>query len=122
MNRPRSNAAVAIGSLLTERQWMSQVTDAAEMFGWTWAHFRPAMTTKGWRTPVSGPLGKGWPDLTLIRGDRIVFAELKVQDGRLTSEQREVLDILGRAVPVYTWRPTDLPAVLDVLRTDGGTP
>ena len=37
-------------------------------------------------------------------------------DGRLTPDQRRVLELLSQAVPVYTWRPTDLPAVLEVLR------
>ena len=83
MTRP-SNAATALASLVTEREWQGQVTQAAEMLGWTWCHFRPAMTTKGWRTPVSGPMGAGFPDLILCRGDRLIMAELKSQDGRLT--------------------------------------
>ena len=44
---------------MTEREFQQQVTDLAELYGWAWAHFRPAQPTKGWRTPVSGPLGKG---------------------------------------------------------------
>jgi len=112
-----SNAATAVASLISERDWMRQVTDAAELFGWAWAHFRPAMTSKGWRTPVSGPLGKGFPDLVLVRDDRLLFAELKRQDARgLDPDQQRVLELLGEAVPVYTWRPADLPAVLEVLR------
>ena len=112
----QSNAATAIASLTSERDWMAVVTDAAELFGWGWAHFRPARTDRGWRTPVSGPLGAGWPDLILVRGASLIAAELKAQDGRLRPEQRDVLDAHGRAVPTYTWRPTDLPAVLEVLR------
>ncbi len=111
-----SHATIAIASLISEKDWQRQVTDAAEMFRWTWAHFRPAMTSKGWRTPVSGPMGAGFPDLILCRGDRLLLVELKSQDGRLTPDQRRVLELLGQAVPVYTWRPTDLPAVLEVLR------
>ena len=112
----QSNAATAIASLVTEREWQGQVTQAAELLGWSWVAWRPAMTAKGWRTPVSGPLGKGWPDLTLVRGERLILAELKAEGGRLTPEQRAVLEIIGRAVPVYTWRPADLPAVLETLR------
>jgi len=112
----RSHAATAIASLVTERQFMAQVCQLAEVLGWSWAHFRPAMTSKGWRTPVSGPLGAGFPDLLLCRGDRIIAAELKSQDGRLSPAQREVLDIIGRAVPVHVWRPADLDAVAGLLR------
>ena len=94
---------------------MAQVVQAAELFGWQHVHFRPARTERGWRTPVSGPLGKGWPDLELKR-ERTVYAELKSQDGRLTPEQRAVHDVLRAAGDeVYVWRPSDLPEVLEVL-------
>jgi hypothetical protein len=112
----RSHVATAVASLVTERDWQRQVTDAAELFGWTWAHFRPARTDRGWRTPVSGPSGAGFPDLVLARGDRLILAELKAEGGRLTPEQRDVLDVLRQAVECHVWRPTDLPAVLEVLR------
>jgi hypothetical protein len=112
----RSTAAVAIASLISERDWQRQVTDAAELFGWTWVHFRPARTERGWRTPVSGPLGKGWPDLTLIR-ERVVYVELKAQGARLTPEQQAVHEALVRAgAEVQFWRPSDLNAAVDVLR------
>lgn len=115
MTRP-SNAATAIASLISEREWQSQVTQAAEMLGWSWAHFRPAMTTKGWRTPVSGPLGAGFVDLVMVRGDRLIMAELKSQAGRLTPVQRNVLDVLRPAAEVHVWRPADLEIVMEVLR------
>jgi hypothetical protein len=112
----RSNAAVAIASLISERDWQRQVTDAAELFGWTWVHFRPARTEHGWRTPVSGPLGKGWPDLTLVR-ERIVYVELKAEGASLTPEQRAVHDALRAArAEVHTWRPSDLNPAMEVLR------
>ncbi len=112
-----SHAAFAVASLITEREFQRQVTDAAELFGWSWVAWRPAMTAKGWRTPVSGPLGKGWPDLTLVRDDRLIFAELKSQDGRLTPAQRDVLDLLGHTAEVHVWRPSDLDEVLDTLNS-----
>ena len=91
-----SPASKAIASLVIEREWQRQVTDAAELFGWTWGHFRPAQTSKGWRTPVSGPLGSGYPDLILVRDGRLIFADLKAQDGRLSPDQRHVLATRGR--------------------------
>jgi hypothetical protein len=50
-------------------------------YGWRAAHFRPARTAKGWRTPVAAD-GAGFPDLVLVRRTRIVAAELK--SGRVT--------------------------------------
>lgn len=114
---------------LTEAQFLRQVTELAEIFGWGWSHFRPAMTTKGWRTPVSGPLGKGWPDLVLVRESdrRLVFAELKGEGGRTTTEQDRVLDALrclegmwdtlpGPTIEVKVWRPDQWPEIEATLR------
>jgi VRR-NUC domain len=59
----------------------------------------------------------GWPDLTLARGTRLVFAELKTAKGRVRAEQREWLDALEVAgVQVFVWRPSDWPAIRDALR------
>lgn len=114
---------------MTEMEFQRQVTDLATIFGWSWAHFRPAQTAKGWRTPVSGPLGKGFPDLILVRerDRRLIFAELKADKGRLTDEQAAVLSALGELegpdrgpletqVQVVVWRPVDFDAIERVLR------
>ena len=113
----RSNAATAIASLVSEKDWQRQVTDAAELYGWRWAHFRPAQRANGhWMTPVSGPLGVGFPDLVLAR-ERVIFAELKAEGAHLSPPQRAVRESLHRAgAEVYVWRPSDLPAVLEALR------
>jgi hypothetical protein len=101
---------------MTEAEFQRQVTDAAELFGWSWVHFRPAQTSKGWRTPVSGPLGKGWPDLVLIRGERLIFAELKTDGAALTPEQDWVNALLAATAEVYVWRPADWPEIKRELR------
>lgn len=92
----------------------------ATVLGWEHASFRPAQTSHGWRTPVTGELGKGWPDLTLVRARdrRLVFAELKADDGVLSPDQEHVLESLrslaggfggaGARVDVVVWRPRDL--------------
>jgi hypothetical protein len=67
---------------------------------------------------VSGPLGKGWPDLTLvrIRDRRLVFAELKRDGAKATADQAAVLAALGTAAECHVWRPADLEAIAEVLR------
>jgi hypothetical protein len=82
----------------------------AAIYGWEWVHFRPAQTSRGWRTPVQGPLGKGWPDLEMVRerDSGHIYVELKTEVGRLSPEQREVHRVLGRIHEVYVWRPADL--------------
>lgn len=107
------------GAPLSEAEFQRQVTDLATMLGWSWAHFRPARTSHGWRTPVSGPLGAGWPDLTLIRGDRIIFAELKSDRGRPTPDQTFALTLLSGAAETYVWFPADLERIALVLGSPG---
>jgi hypothetical protein len=59
----------------------------------------------------------GYPDLTLVRGGRMVFAELKAQDGRLSAEQTAWLDALKQTkAEVYVWKPSDWPTIKRVLR------
>jgi len=84
--------------LLTERAWMRLVTDYAHLRGWLVYH--------SWRSDHSPA---GYPDLTLVRGERLVFAELKSQRGELTSSQRAWLTDLERVpgVTVAVWRPDD---------------
>jgi VRR-NUC domain len=86
------------------------------------AHFRPARTEKGWRTAGAYD-AQGWPDLVLVR-DRVIFAEVKVQRGRLQPDQVVWLDALREAEQeVYVWRTSDWlsGAVEDVLRAKVGT-
>ena len=90
---------------MTENTLLSAVLSLAELFGWRTLHIRPAMTEHGWRSPVQGD-GKGFPDVLAIRGDRILAAELKSDQGRLTDEQRAWLDVLAQAgVETHLWRP-----------------
>ncbi len=113
---------------LTERDFQRQVTELAELFGWQWVHFRTAINARGQHmTPVSGPLGKGWPDLVLThaRRRRIIFAELKRDAGYETPEQRRVMEHLselvtdsphGPHVAVHVWRPRDWDEIERTLR------
>lgn len=100
---------------MSEAEWQCTVIDLAHVHGWKVAHFRPARTDKGWRTPVSAD-GRGFPDLVLVR-DRLLFVELKNDAGRLTVEQRHWLDDLQAAgAQVAVWRPRDFDQVLETLK------
>jgi hypothetical protein len=101
---------------VSELDFQRQVIELARLFRWRVAHFRAAKTSKGWRTAVQAD-GAGFPDLVLVR-DRIVFAELKAERGRLSPEQAAWLEALGRVpgLAVHVWRPSDLEAIAEVLR------
>jgi hypothetical protein len=102
---------------ISERDFTDQILDLAKLLGWTRAHFRPAMTKHGWRTPVQGD-GVGFPDLILVRPPRLIAAELKTKVGKLRPEQTAWLDLL-RACPgveVHVWRPADFDDITATLR------
>jgi hypothetical protein len=101
---------------LSEAAWQAQVLDLATICGWHVLHVRPGRTVHGYRVPVTGDLGRGWPDVLLAR-ERIVIAELKSASGQLTPDQARVHDLLRAAgVAVFVWTPDDLDAVMEVLR------
>ena len=96
---------------IRERDWQRTVTDYAELMGFSWAHFRAARTKHGWRTPVEGPLGRGFPDLVLTR-ERVVFVELKGSRGKPSAIQVAVHASLRQAgAEIYCWGPDDWPEV-----------
>lgn len=100
---------------MTEDQFQKQIIDLAHLYSWKIAHFRPALTEKGWRTPVSAD-GAGFVDLVLVR-DRVIFAEIKSKSGRLTDQQRDWgVALLAADAEYYTWRPSDWDSVMEILK------
>jgi hypothetical protein len=90
---------------LSEKDFQRQVLDVAHIFGWVVYH---PMLSK-WSE-------RGFPDLTMVRRDRLVFAELKRQSGKTSEHQDQWLALLGAtAAEVYVWRPSDLETIAAVL-------
>ena len=98
-----------------EADFQQAVAEFAQLVGWRVAHFRPARNHRGRHmTPVAYD-GVGWPDLVLVR-DRLIVAELKTKQGRVTDQQQAWLDALAAAgVETYLWRPDDWPDIEAVL-------
>jgi hypothetical protein len=59
-------------------------------------------------TAVQGD-GAGFPDLVLVRGDRLIFSELKTDTGRVSDNQRQWIEALEATckAEVYVWRTAD---------------
>jgi hypothetical protein len=102
---------------MTERDFQRAVVETARLFGWRVAHFRPARRNDGtWRTPVEGD-GAGFPDLVLLRRERMMVRELKVGTGKLTREQEDWLRWFRDAgVDACVWRPEEWPGIEEELR------
>lgn len=87
---------------MTEDELLLAITEAATLLGWRWHHFR--------RSDKGIQMGHtGFPDLVLAKGGRVLFLELKAQEGHVTSEQLRWLQALPDALVV---RPWDLDAVI----------
>lgn len=85
---------------ISERAWQAQVLELATLYRWTWYH-----------THDSRRSNPGFPDLVLVR-DRVLFAELKTDRGRLTNDQLGWISRLEEAgAEAFVWRPKDLDDV-----------
>ena len=96
----------------SERNLQNRILEAAKALGWLTYH-----------THDSRRSAPGYPDLTLVRSRRLIFAELKSVKGKVTAEQQEWLDRLSATgAECYTWRPADLQTALTILTADRYTP
>jgi hypothetical protein len=123
MTRRALNAA----GELNEAGFQAQVIGLARVYGWRIYHApdnRPAGRS-GKPQRLAAPEGRGFPDLVLVKGPRLIFAELKTRTGRLQPGQEEWLEALREvdkaiiqsceyqgpdqppSVEAYLWRPAD---------------
>jgi hypothetical protein len=91
---------------LTEKQFQRQVLDVARIYGWRVYH---PMLSK-WSE-------RGFPDLTMVRPPRVIFAELKRDNGKLTVHQDEWAEMLQDCpgVEYFVWRPFQLDEIAKLL-------
>lgn len=98
----------------SEAAFQQQVVNLAGYYGWRCYHTHDSRRSQA-----------GFPDLVLVRGPELIFAELKTDKGRVRAEQQlwirdleqvstaialdlEQLDHDSQAcVDVYLWRPAD---------------
>ncbi len=105
------DSAAFLDAQMTEKQWLAQVKAAAKAAGWLVYHNFDARR--------SDP---GFPDLVMVRSgatsghERVIFAELKTEKGKVRPEQWEWIDALRDAEqPTYVWRPSDWSSIEKVL-------
>ena len=97
---------------VTEREWQNLVIGLATSRGWK--HYHPPDNK-----PVNGRIQKvvaGFPDLVMIKGDRLVFVELKRETGRVSPEQVDWLASLrATGAECYVWRPSMVAEAIKIL-------
>lgn len=82
---------------MSEAQLQSNVRRMATVCGWKIYHTRDSRKSD-----------IGFPDLVLVRKNRLLFVELKSEKGKITPEQREWLHVLmlTKRVETFLWRPS----------------
>lgn len=103
--------AALLDDLEDERSFQRWVIAYAELRGWRCWHDNYALRNS-----------RGLPDLIMARGQRLVFAELKTEAGRVRPEQREwlaqlltIAEVSNGAMDVYIWRPSDRQIIERIL-------
>jgi len=96
-----------VTTTVTEKQLQSDIIRIAKRCGW-----------KVYHTHDSRRSEYGYPDLTMVRRDRLIFAELKRELGKPTPEQSEWLEDLSMVLgaEVYIWRPQEMNEIEGVLK------
>jgi hypothetical protein len=114
------DARARMARAMTEDELLQAITEAATFLGWRWFHIR--------RSDLAIVQGhQGFPDLVLAKAGRVLFLELKRQDGTTTASQVEWIAALtgggdraltgaGGYVDAFVARPDQLDAILAELK------
>ncbi len=113
------NARQVMDRAMSEADLQRSIVDLARTLGWTVLHIddarREVVNAAGQRRLVGDKNAAGLPDLIMLR-ERIVWAELKRERGRLRPTQQHILaDLRHAGAEVYLWKPSDWPAIQQTL-------
>lgn len=91
---------------VSEKQWQAWVIKLARLSGYLCYH--PYDSRRS---------AYGYPDITLVRPPRLIFAELKTEKGKPTEYQQMWGEALVKCpgVEYYLWRPSQWKEVRDIL-------
>lgn len=95
-----------INRLIKERDFQQQIIEAAHLLDW-----------KVYHTYDSRRCQPGYPDLTMVKPPRVIFAEIKQEGKYPTPIQREWQEALRRCpgVEVYVWKPSQWEDAVKIL-------
>lgn len=112
---------------MSEKAFQAAVVEYARLEGWKVAHHHDSRRQVRPGVLVGDSDAAGVPDLLLVKGARLIFAELKREKTKPTPEQEDWLEALGQvqrysstrwdAPPeTYLWRPRMWAEIEDVLK------
>lgn len=105
---------------ISEAAFQAQILELAKLRGWRVGHFRRVRVQRKngscyYETPVAAD-GAGFPDLILVRRDRVIFVELKVGRNKPTDEQVAwMAALINAGADVRVWYPSDWNEIERVL-------
>jgi len=92
---------------MSERELCFAVIEAAKLLGWRVAHFHDSRRDVGGGVLVGDRDAAGFPDLVMVKYERLLFVELKSENGRLSAQQTAWIEELSPLAECYVWRPSD---------------
>lgn len=98
---------------MSEADFQDWVVRIAKMCNWSVHHVSPHQVRPG----VFRSDTPGWPDLTLVRKNELIFAELKTDAGRVSDHQKHWLNLLTEVAETYVWRPMNMVSIAARLNT-----
>ena len=70
-----------------------------------------------WHVLRSKGMRAGFPDLVLLRPPELIWVELKAPNGKVTTAQKEMHDMLRACgQTIYVWKPEDWDEIIEVLK------
>lgn len=98
---------------ISEASFQRTVEAVLTRFGWLYFH---APDNKPNRHGFIQNIKAGFPDLVAVRGNRVVYMELKREQGVVSDAQAEWHEALQQAgQEIYVFRPSDLEHVTAIL-------
>lgn len=89
----------------SEKEYQDAVVEYARLRGWLVFHPFDSRHSEA-----------GYPDLTLAKGERLIFAEMKRDGENPTPAQRKWLAALEEAgAETYVWKPSNWNETMEVL-------
>ena len=90
-----------------QSEWQFQNFVIARAINNGWSHYHAPDNKPDKNGRIQSGIVKGFPDIVLVKGSKLVFAELKTETGRVSPEQKDWLaKLASTGCETYVWRPS----------------